>query len=98
MFVDEVYTERVAGQLHQTVHGHINVRVARGFTGPKSQTIVHQTARIPATHTHTHTHTHGNNDLQQTQQFFDVSLHLQFSVETVTSCRGSLTLSANAGK
>lgn len=54
VFVDEVYAERVGGQLHQAVHGHVHITAAGRLPGPQSQTVVHQTARIPATHTHTH--------------------------------------------
>jgi len=55
VFVDEVHAERVGGQLHQAVHGYVDITATRRVTGPQSQTVVHQTARVPATHTHTHT-------------------------------------------
>lgn len=48
VLVNEVDAERVGGQLHQAIHGYIKVTVTRRLTGPQSQTIVHQTACIPA--------------------------------------------------
>lgn len=58
VFVDEVHAERVGWQLHQAVHGHIHVAVTGRLAGTQSQTVIHQTAGIPATNTHNTHNTH----------------------------------------
>lgn len=51
VLVDEVDAERVGGQLHQPIHGHVDVAAPRRLPGPQGQAVVHQAAGVPAAHT-----------------------------------------------